>query len=481
MTTIAARTDEPGFVTPRERYNIMHPLWDSDDSDIEPCSFGIDLEPLPMTLTELDVSGLENPELYDDIDPVVNLATVFDGEIIDHELVAAIESMADVLEPLPIEPLPNYTLPNYRPDSDFEEEYEDDENQDEMEYEVDEEFDEEEFAQRDDDLDLDDDFVEYMNMNRAMADQNLVSKSTWRYRKELVEFGLYACVCTNDGEIHEGDVAAECECKCFCEPEGIFALAVMHQAQGNAIARHDKRTEAEPFYETAIALSPYNAPCYMECAQIQETCHDDFVKAEVLYLKAIELHGNEMAMYNLACMHLRLFDDAVFRVDHLNKAIEYFSMGCDTGDSVSSNMACLLLYKNYPLHVEEFAYRFSRLSHNKTRYSNCKRLHKEFLEEVGVINLYERLKASSPQIYTNEPPGTYTMKVLAEISSHRHVSPYVAKVALFTRLKNVTECGICYEEKLNIDLQCGHTTCTDCYKRVYMNECPFCRFAFDQL
>lgn len=471
MATIPVSTDEPRFVTPLERYNIMHPLWDSDDSDedIEPCSFGIDLEPLPMTLAELDVSGLENPELYDDVDPVVNLAAIFDEEIIDHELVAAINTdrIGDDLTAL-------------TDDSDFDEEYEDDENQDEMEYEDDDEEDEEEFAQREN-LDLDDDFLEYMNMNRSMADQHLISKSTWRYRKELIEFDLYACACANDGEIHEGDVAAECDAKCFCEPEGLFALAVMHQAQGNAIARHDKGDKTEPFYETTIALSPYNAPCYMECAQIQETYHDNFVKAETLYLKAIEIHGNEMAMYNLACMHLRLYDDGKGGEKHLNNAIEYFSMGCDTGDSVSSNMVCLLLYKNYPSLVEEFAYRFSRLSHNKTRYTNCKRLHKEFLEEVGVINLYERLKASEPQVYTNEPPGTYTMKVLAEISSHRHVSPYVAKVALFTRLKNVTECGICYEDKLNIDLQCGHTTCTDCYKRVYMNECPFCRFAFDQL
>ena len=481
MATIQISTDEPGFVTPLERYNIMHPLWDSDDSDedIEPCSFGIDIEPLPMTLAELDVSGLENPdefrlprlpELYDDVDPVVNLATVFDEEIIDHELVAAINAdrIGDDLTAL-------------TDDSDFDEEYEDDENQDEMEYELDDEEDEEEFAQRDDNLDLDDDFLEYMNMNRAMADQHIISKSTWRYRKELIEFDLYVCACTNNGDINEGDVASECTGKCFCEPEGLFALAVMHQAQGNAIARHDKRIEAESFYEMTIALSPYNAPCYMECAQIHETCYDNFVKAETFYLKAIEIHENEMAMYNLGCMHLRLYDDGKGEAERLNHAIECFSMGCDTGDTVSSNMVCLLLYKNYPLHVEEFAYRFSRLSHNKTRYVNCKRLHKEFLEEVGVINLYERLKASEPQVYTNEPPGTYTMKVLAEISSHRQVSPYVAKVALFTRLNNVTECGICYEEKLNIDLQCGHTTCTDCYKRVYMNECPFCRFAFDQL
>jgi len=471
MTTIAASTststNEPGFVTPRERYNIMHPLWDeySSDEDIEPCSFGIDLEPLPMTLAELDLSGIEEEP---DIDPVANLATVFDEEIIDHELVAAIN--ADLI---------GTDL------TDFEEEYEDDENQDEMEYEVDEDYDEEEFAQRDDNLDLDDDFIEYMNMNRAMADNNLISKSTWKYRKELVEFGMVECTCDNHGDHYghgeQGDMATECTVKCFCEPEGLFAFAIMHQAQGNAIARHDKRIKAEPLYETAIALSPYNAPCYMECAQIQETCHDNFVKAEALYLKAIELHGNELAMYNLACMHLRLYEHDNSEMEHLDNAIEYFGMGCDAGDSISSNMVCLLLYKNYPSLVEEFAYRFSRLSHNKTRYANCKRLHKEFLEEVGVINLYERLKEASPQCYTNEPPGTYTKKVLTEISNHRHVSPYVAKVALFTRLKNVTECGICYEEKLNIDLQCGHTTCTDCYKRVYMNECPFCRFAFDTL
>ena len=471
MTTIAASTststNEPGFVTPRERYNIMHPLWDeySSDEDIEPCSFGIDLEPLPMTLAELDLSGIEEEP---DIDPVANLATVFDEEIIDHELVAAIN--ADLI---------GTDL------TDFEEEYEDDENQDEMEYEVDEDYDEEEFAQRDDNLDLDDDFIEYMNMNRAMADNNLISKSAWRYRKELVEFGMIECVCDNHGDSfghgEQGDMTTECPVQCFCEPEGLFLLAIMYQAQGNALARHDKREEAEPFYEMTIALSPYNAPCYMECAQIQETCHDNFVKAEALYLKAIELHGNELAMYNLACMHLRLYEHDNSEMEHLDNAIEYFGMGCDAGDSVSSNMVCILLYKNYPSLVEEFAYRFSRLSHNKTRYANCKRLRKEFLEEVGVINLYERLKEASPQIYTNEPPGTYTMKVLTEISSHRHVSPYVAKVALFTRLKNVTECGICYEEKLNIDLQCGHTTCTDCYKRVYMNECPFCRFAFDTL
>ena len=456
MTTIAAstNTDEPGFVTPQERYNILHPLWDSDDSDedIEPCSFDIDREPYPMTLAELDVSGLEIPdevqlpELYDDVDPVVNLATVFDEEAID---------------------------------SDFEEEYEDDENQDEMEYEVDDEDEEEEFAQRDDNLDLDDDFVEYVNMKRSMTDQNLISKSTYRYRNELIEFQLYSCACTNDGEIHEGDVAAECDAKCFCEPEGLFALAVMHQAQGNAIARHDKREKAEPFYETAIALSPYNAPCYMECAQIQETCHNNFVKAEAFYLKAIELHWNEIAMYNLACMHLRLYDDGKGKLDHLNNAIEYFSQGCDAGETVSSSMVCLLLYKHYPLHVEKLAYRFSRLGHNKTRYTSCTRLYNDFLDEVGVINLYERLKEEESRPRYNEPPGTYTKKALIEISNHRHVSPYVAKVALFTRLKNVTECGICYEDKLNIDLQCGHTTCTDCYKRVYMNECPFCRFEFD--
>jgi hypothetical protein len=52
---------------------------------------------------------------------------------------------------------------------------------------------------------------------------------------------------------------------------------------------------------------------------------------------------------------------------------------------------------------------------------------------------------------------------------------YKNKIRLFERLKNVCDCKICFEERLNIDLTCGHEVCFECYKKVYEKDCPWCR------
>ena len=61
------------------------------------------------------------------------------------------------------------------------------------------------------------------------------------------------------------------------------------------------------------------------------------------------------------------------------------------------------------------------------------------------------------------------------LNKETSVITYNNKVALFTRLNNVVECGICYDEKLNINLHCGHCVCVDCYQRLVNTSCPFCR------
>ncbi len=479
MSTIAPVTNDlPNVVTPREGFNIVdeHPMWkdypsDDEDEEHQPiviedldtsddeyvpltiedlntddqpqpltmADLDTDDQPQPLTMADLDVSGIEP---NDDDSHIINLQTVFDDE-----------QDPDIIDPILTD----------TDDSDWEHEYEDDDE-------------EEEYAQRDD-IEDDTDYLEFLNMKRMMQDKETITKPVWRYRRELLEYGLFTCKCESNADINDDDidVATDCKDKCFIQPEGLFALAFMHYAIGESYYRHRKQLEAEHAYEMAIALSPDNAPCYLEYAQIQETCHDNNQKAEQAYIKAIDIHENVLAMYNLASLHLRLrgFTDeceSEIQHEHLDKAIHYYSMACDCGDSASSDMVCTLLYKSYPEKVEEFAYRFNQLGNNKSHYPQCDKAFNSLLEEIGPINLYERLK--------DAPHGKYTALCLAQVASHRDVSPFVAKVALFTRLNYVTECGICYDEKLNIDLQCGHTTCTDCYKRVYMNECPFCRFEF---
>ena len=73
-----------------------------------------------------------------------------------------------------------------------------------------------------------------------------------------------------------------------------------------------------------------------------------------------------------------------------------------------------------------------------------------------------------------ENPGPQVHKYMAKLmSSCPEIMRYNNKIKLFTQLGHVVECGICYDEKLNIDLDCGHCVCTDCYPRVYNKLFPF--------
>jgi len=59
--------------------------------------------------------------------------------------------------------------------------------------------------------------------------------------------------------------------------------------------------------------------------------------------------------------------------------------------------------------------------------------------------------------------------------SNKIVAIYNNKVRLFQSLNHVTECGICYNNALHIDFECGHCVCSDCYLNMYQRPCPFCR------
>jgi hypothetical protein len=67
------------------------------------------------------------------------------------------------------------------------------------------------------------------------------------------------------------------------------------------------------------------------------------------------------------------------------------------------------------------------------------------------------------------------------LNTNTQIIAFKNKIILFTRLNNILECGICYEERLNIDLFCGHCVCIECYKKVYNKPCPFCRITFSNL
>lgn len=77
---------------------------------------------------------------------------------------------------------------------------------------------------------------------------------------------------------------------------------------------------------------------------------------------------------------------------------------------------------------------------------------------------------------TIEEPSINIINKLNKIKSKKEIMIYENKKNLFAQLNYVIECGICYEIRLNIDLNCGHCVCTGCYPYLYKKPCPFCRF-----
>ena len=75
----------------------------------------------------------------------------------------------------------------------------------------------------------------------------------------------------------------------------------------------------------------------------------------------------------------------------------------------------------------------------------------------------------------NETEKKHINDCIELLNKETSVMTYNNKVSLFKSLNHVVECGICYDEKLNINLHCGHCVCTDCYVRLYTKPCPFCR------
>ena len=64
---------------------------------------------------------------------------------------------------------------------------------------------------------------------------------------------------------------------------------------------------------------------------------------------------------------------------------------------------------------------------------------------------------------------------LQKINCIRDIMIYENKKNLFSQLNHIVDCFICYETKLNINLNCGHCVCINCYPKLYNKPCPICR------
>jgi len=279
----------------------------------------------------------------------------------------------------------------------------------------------------------------------------------------------------------------------FDEPLGLFALSIMNmtyviRSLNNPYNPNKYTEEACKFI---ININPYNAPCYGIYGNIM-SMDDNVIDALKYYTIAINEYNDENAIEDRTYVLNHLLDSSV-QNEFLDYILECQNLLEETVNSYNLfysktnniDILCMLvpiLYmrasdtNNYLI---EFAQKYkliietngiSTFDHSDM-YTNVEYIDFiNFMNKVSIFDVYEKLSEQNTHPDINS--------CLSVMYNNKYIISYSNKKVLFTRLNVMEECGICYEKKINIDMQCGHLICTDCYKRVYNTQCPFCRYDF---
>ena len=277
-----------------------------------------------------------------------------------------------------------------------------------------------------------------------------------------------------DGDLH-GDLDEE--------DDQYIGLASIARAIGIQSRQYYRRRQLKKVLELllqAISIDPF-VEYYNEIACIYDE-DDNYEKAKYYYLKAIDNSDDVLAMYSLADLFRKESkscdqEKAKYSTEMM---LKYYAMAADKGDNEALELLCALSYRKDPV---KFSVAFKKImEHQDDHFSwedeedhdESKVIYGGFMRKTSNIEILKTLQ-NTDTTKMNEIEKKNITDCINLLNKETSVITYNNKVALFTRLNNVVECGICYDEKLNINLHCGHCVCVDCYQRLVNTSCPFCR------
>ena len=178
----------------------------------------------------------------------------------------------------------------------------------------------------------------------------------------------------------------------------------------------------------------------------------------VKYYEMAVKQNSIQAMYNLGRIYLER--------DEPEKMKKYFLMAIHLND-IDSMFDLAIYYQDINDMDNMKKYYLMALDHIYSSKSTDSLINDGF-KDFNLFKVKEILE-------TVQSPPDYITNTLQGLRRLKPIMIFENKKNLFTRLNNVIECGICYDVKLNIDLNCGHCCCCDCYPKLYSKVCPFCR------
>jgi tetratricopeptide (TPR) repeat protein len=207
-----------------------------------------------------------------------------------------------------------------------------------------------------------------------------------------------------------------------------------------------------------IAIELNNSDAMMNYAMLCEMYGKDKSLIEKYYSMALLVCPDDViCMYNFADYYKTIKD--------YDNMVKYFKMVVDFADDLEA-MYNLGDYFKHIGDIEQMRKYFFLAIKNGIIYADIPHV---TIDPFTFLKLLESAKEEE----CSKEERDDNIRSLANIYSD--IMIYRNKVNLFTRLNNVVDCGICYEEKLNINLCCGHCVCIDCYPHLYTKTCPFCR------
>lgn len=224
------------------------------------------------------------------------------------------------------------------------------------------------------------------------------------------------------------------------------------------------------YLEMAVRMNPNSSDAWEALAMFYEISDRKPEAAEGLYLKALSLDpSNRRVLYNFG----NFYEE---NKDYPNM-LKYYHLAGERDDSDSYFRIALYylnVVKDKKLGLEFYLKGVELLKidiepvlegfNNKPLINHLPKRYKDF-NHFELLELLESIPSPSESV----------RKIMKALGEKESIIVYKNKIRIFKRLKNILDCQICYEKKLNIDLTCGHEICVDCYKQIYKKNCPWCR------
>lgn len=234
--------------------------------------------------------------------------------------------------------------------------------------------------------------------------------------------------------------------------EGLFDISHMNYQIGLNFHNNKLYKEMKEAYLIAIELQNSSA-----MNGLGNYYDDNGVIEEMLkyYLMASE-YDNVASLYNLGRYY--------YEVHQYEEMKNYFERVIKLGDIDS--MYDLAIYYQKINDIDNFKKYYLLAINTENNITT------NFVND-GILEFNVLLVSNMLETINN--PSQNVINKLNIIKKSNEYNIYKNKIQLFTRLNNIDNCIICFEDKLLIDLHCGHCFCVDCYPHFIQTNCPLCR------